>query len=514
MSYRLSIFQITKWLRWVIAVQVLAPLELAAGVTLGVGVRLQDPDGEPPLVVLAASSLQDVLPAVARVWEKAGGIGVRFSFDATSRLAPQIFRGVPADVFISADGEWMKWLEERGSVDSTVVFPLVTNELVFVVPESTRSVPGAPAELESPEFEILALAGDNVPAGRYARIALERAGAWDGVASKVIRGGSVRGALEWVATGEADGGVVYRTDALTEHRVRVAFSLGGEGYPEVVYPGALTAQARNPELARDFLAFLRGPEAMAIFGDAGFGRADSGRTVIQVPSSLVNPWSAVRLSLVVALGAVILGLIPAVGVGWMLARRDFFGKSFVSLFFMAPLVVPPVVTGFLVLSVLGRGSFIGGMLDSIGLPVPFTLLGAVVAALVVGFPLYTMAIRSSFDTIERRFEEVSWTLGAPPGLTFRRISLPLALPGIAAGAVLAFARALGEFGATIVLAGNMEGETRTIALAIYALLESPSGRGVMWTLIIASVTLSLIALLGFETLVRRQRRRLEDHLGH
>jgi molybdate transport system permease protein len=182
--------------------------------------------------------------------------------------------------------------------------------------------------------------------------------------------------------------------------------------------------------------------------------------------------------------------------------------------FMAPLVVPPVITGFLILSVLGRRSAIGGFLDGIGLPIPFTIRGAVIAAMVVGFPLYAMAIRGAFDTVDRRFEEVSWTLGVPRGLTFRRISLPLALPGIAAGAVLAFARALGEFGATVVLAGNMEGETRTIALAVYSLLESPSGRGVMWTLVIASITLSLVALLGFESLSRWQRRRLEDHHVH
>ena len=143
--------------------------------------------------------------------------------------------------------------------------------------------------------------------------------------------------------------------------------------------------------------------------------------------------------------------------GWLLARRDFLGKSFVSMIVMAPLVVPPVVTGFLLLSVLGRESALGGMLAAVGLPIPFTLLGATLAALVVGFPLYVMAIRAVFDTVDRRFEEVSWTLGVPKAPTFRRISLPLALPGIAAGAVLAFARALGEFGATVVLAGKHGG---------------------------------------------------------
>ena len=510
------VVQVEQWLRWAFIVQIFSPSGLAATAVLA-GAPPQGATGGPdrePLVVLAASSLQDVLPDAARAWATSGGIPVRFSFDATSRLAPQVFRGVPADVFISADGEWMRWLEERGSIDPSTVLPLITNQLVFVVPRDVQSAPSTAAELEESPLARVALAGEAVPAGRYARMALEMAGVWEGLASRVVRGGSVRGALEWVAAGEADGGFVYRTDALAERRVRVAFSLAGEGYPEVVYPGALTARTENAERAREFLAFLVGPEATRIFSESGFGRADADAPLIQAPSSAVDPWSAVRLSLVVALGAVILGLIPAVGVGWMLARRDFFGKSFVSMLFMAPLVVPPVVTGFLILSVLGRRSPLGGFLEAIGLPVPFTILGAVIAALVVGFPLYAMAIRGAFDTVDRRFEEVSWTLGVPRALTFRRISLPLALPGIAAGAVLAFARSLGEFGATVVLAGNMEGETRTIALAVYSLLESPSGRGAMWTLVIASVTLSLVALFGFEALSRWQRQRLEDHHVH
>lgn len=523
LSCHLSVVQTKQWLRWALAVQIIVPQGLAATVAVGVLAPSQGPtsapDGE-PLVVLAASSLQDVLPVVAQAWARAGGTRVRFNFDATSRLAPQVFRGAPADVFISADGEWMRWLEERASVDASTVLPLVTNQLVFVVPRDAASAPTTAAELERSGLARLALAGEDVPAGRYAKMALEMADVWDGLASRIVRGGSVRGALEWVAAGEVDGGIVYRTDARTEGRVRVAFSLAGDGFPEVLYPGAVVAQTRNGARAREFLAFLRGPEATAIFSEAGFGRAAAGTTSplqvppLQVPSSIVDPWSAVRLSLVVALGAVILGLIPAVAVGWMLARWDFFGKSVVSMLFMAPLVVPPVITGFLILSVLGRRSPIGGFLDGIGLPIPFTILGAVIAAMVVGFPLYVMAIRGAFDTVDRRFEEVSWTLGVPRGLTFRRISLPLALPGIAAGAVLAFARALGEFGATVVLAGNMEGETRTIALAVYSLLESPSGRGAMWTLVIASITLSLVALLGFESLSRWQRRRLEDHHVH
>ena len=493
----------------------------AAQAELGPGQRPAQPPEQSPevLVVLAASSLQDVLPVVAQAWYAESGVPVRFSFDATSRLAPQILRGAPADVFVSADEVWMRWLEERGGVEGASIRPVTTNQLVFVVPRGASDPPGDPRSIARSDLARIALAGENVPAGRYARAALESVGSWRTVEPRVIRGGSVRGALEWVARAEADGGIVYRTDALAEDRVTLAFAFEGEAYPAPTYPGAVTTRTEHREAAEAFLDFMSGAEAVALFAAAGFGPAGEGATTAQAPSSEsdvsspLDPWSAVRLSLIVAFSAVLLGLVPAVAMGWLLARRDFLGKSFVSMIVMAPLVVPPVVTGFLLLSVLGRESALGGLLAAVGLPIPFTLLGATLAALVVGFPLYVMAIRAVFDTVDRRFEEVSWTLGVPKAPTFWRISLPLALPGIAAGAVLAFARALGEFGATVVLAGNMEGETRTVALAVYSLLESPSGQGATWILVIASVMLSLVALLGFERLSRWQRRRMGDHHG-
>jgi len=195
----------------------------------------------------------------------------------------------------------------------------------------------------------------------------------------------------------------------------------------------------------------------------------------------------------------------------VLARREFVGKSVFATLVMSPLVLPPVVTGFLLLSLLGSQSPLGSWLAALGLQVPFTLLGAALAALVVGLPLYVMAIWGAFQAVDTRYEELSWTLGVHKAATFRRVTLPLALPGILAGAVLAFARAMGEFGATIVLAGNVEGSTQTIALAVYSMLESPAGHQAVWILVGSSIAISLAALLGFETLTRRQRARLEDH---
>ena len=223
----------------------------------------------------------------------------------------------------------------------------------------------------------------------------------------------------------------------------------------------------------------------------------------------VDPLSAIRLSVIVGIVSTLATLPVATAVAWVLARVQFRGKTVLSALVLAPLVLPPVVTGLLILKGLGRSSFVGHWLASIGWPVTFSLTGAIVAASIVGFPLYVIAIRGAFEAVDPRLEEVSLSLGVRPGRTFWRITLPLALPGLVAGMVLAFARGLGEFGATAVIAGNMEGRTRTIALAVYALLDSPTGEEPMRVLLLASVGLSIVALVGFEALTRWQRRRLE-----
>ena len=486
----------------------LAAFTLTAGLVPGASAQpaTRSADG---LLVLAAASLADVLPRAAAAWETAGGAAVRFSFDATSRLAPQAAQGAPADLFFAADQEWMTWLAERGLTGPSGAREVARNDLVVVVSATDGGVSG-PADLAG--VRRLALAGENVPAGRYAREALEASGVWPQLDGRVITGGSVRSALEWVARGEADAGVVYRTDAIAEPRVQVAFVFDAGSHRPVRYLGTVLATSRRPAAAAGFLDFVSGAEGSALFAAAGFSaaQAEAGPSGAPPAGVVPDPGSAIRLSLLVALLATVVGLAPAVGLGWLLARRDFPGKAVLSTLVLAPLVIPPVVTGFLLLSALGGQSPIGRWLTALGLPVPFTLLGAAIAAFVVGLPLYVISIRGAFEAVDPLYEELSWTLGTPPRRTFVRVSLPLALPGIAAGALLAFARSLGEFGATVVLAGNIEGSTRTIALAVYTLLESPSGRETTWVLVGASVALSLAALLGFEALSRRQRHRLED----
>ncbi len=477
----------------------------------------QASDGD--LLVLAAASLTDVLPDVAAAWRRQGGVPVHFSFAGTSRLAPQALAGAGADIFFSADESWMRWLEARGGASADQVHTFLENDLVVVVPK------GAPAPTNARGLlgvKHLALAGENVPAGRYAKQALESTGVWARVAPHVVRGGDVRGALEWVARGEADAGIVYGTDARAERRVTVAFTFPDSTHTPIRYPAAVLEGSKHAAEAKAFLDFAAGPQGARIFRAAGFRviGSNSAPSVAPAPpkagtssASVPNPASAIRISLLVALLATAAGFVPAVGLGWLLARREFAGKTLLTTLVLIPLVMPPVVTGFLLLSLLGRESLLGRGLGALGVQIPFTFLGAAVAALAVGLPLYVISVRGAFEAVDTHYEEVSWTLGSPPRRTFLRISLPLALPGIAAGAVLAFARALGEFGATVVLAGNVEGRTRTIALAVYTLLEAPAGRSTTWILVGASVALSVLALLGYEALARRQRNRLEDRHG-
>ena len=219
---------------------------------------------------------------------------------------------------------------------------------------------------------------------------------------------------------------------------------------------------------------------------------------------------ALTLSLKVAFWAVLVSLLPGVAVAWLLARRDFFGKTLLDGIVHVPLVVPPVAVGYLLLVLLGRRGFIGAWLyESFDITLIFTWQGASVAAAVMAFPLMVRAIRLSLETIDQRLETAARTLGAGRARVFLTITLPLAAPGILTGVVLAFARSLGEFGATITFVSNIAGETRTLPIALYTLIQSPGGEAGAVRLMAISLVLALAALLASEVLARRMAARRE-----
>jgi len=216
--------------------------------------------------------------------------------------------------------------------------------------------------------------------------------------------------------------------------------------------------------------------------------------------------TAIALSLKVALAATVCSLPLAIGVAWLLARRRFFGHTLLDALVHLPLVLPPVVVGYALLVLMGRNGLIGAWLaQHLGISLAFRWSGAALASAVMGFPLLVRSIRLSIEAIDPRLEHAAATLGAGRWRTFLCITLPLALPGVLAGGVLAFAKSLGEFGATITFVSNIPGQTQTLSSAIYGLMQTPGGEAGVWRLAAAALALSLAALLASEWLARRQR---------
>jgi len=221
--------------------------------------------------------------------------------------------------------------------------------------------------------------------------------------------------------------------------------------------------------------------------------------------------TAVRLSLRVALWAMTASLIPGVLVALVLARGRFWGKSLLDGLVHLPLVMPPVVTGYLLLLLLGRRGPLGLFLDKhFGIVFAFRWTGAALACAVMGFPLMVRAIRLSIEAVDRRLEDAAATLGARPLWVFLVITLPLTLPGIIAGMILSFARSMGEFGATITFVSNIPGETQTLPSAIYTLTQVPGGDVGALRLTVISIAISMVALLAAEFLAKRLSRILPD----
>jgi molybdate transport system permease protein len=219
-------------------------------------------------------------------------------------------------------------------------------------------------------------------------------------------------------------------------------------------------------------------------------------------------WTAVRLSLLVATTATLASLPLGIVIAWLLARRHFWGKSVLDTLVHLPLILPPVVTGYLLLLSFGRRGPVGSFLaDEFGIVFSFRWTGAALACAVMGFPLMVRAIRLSIEAVDQRLEAAAGTLGAGPFWVFATITLPLCLPGIIAGAILGFAKSMGEFGATITFVSNIPGETQTLPSLIYTLTQVPGGDAAAMRLTLVSIAISMLALLGSELLARRIGRR-------
>lgn len=217
----------------------------------------------------------------------------------------------------------------------------------------------------------------------------------------------------------------------------------------------------------------------------------------------------VLLSARVALVATLVAIVPAFMIAWLLARGRFPGKDLLQVLVTLPLVLPPVATGYALLTLFGARGPLGSFFETVfGLTFAFRWTGAALAAGVMAFPLLVRPIRLSIEAVDRGLEDAARTLGSTRTVTFVTVTLPLVLPGVIAGAVLGFAKALGEFGATITFVSNIPGETRTLPLALYSLIQTPGGEAGALRLAVLSVLLSLAALAASEFIARRLKARL------
>jgi molybdate transport system permease protein len=217
-----------------------------------------------------------------------------------------------------------------------------------------------------------------------------------------------------------------------------------------------------------------------------------------------DEWIAIKLSLKIAVVATAVALPFGIAVAWLLARKNFWGKALLDGLIHLPLVLPPVVTGYLLLISFGRRGAIGAFLaDHFGIVFSFRWTGAALACGIMGFPLLVRPLRLALEAIDRKLEDAAATLGADPRWVFLTVTLPLAMPGVIAGMVLCFAKALGEFGATITFVSNIPGETQTISAAIYTFTQMPGGDAAAGRLVLVAIAISLVALVAAEWLARR-----------
>jgi molybdate transport system permease protein len=223
-----------------------------------------------------------------------------------------------------------------------------------------------------------------------------------------------------------------------------------------------------------------------------------------------DEWTAVRLSVKVATVAMLASVPPGILIAYLLARGRFWGKSVLNGLVHLPLVLPPVVTGYLLLLAFGRRGPVGAFLaEHFGIVFSFRWTGAALACAVMGFPLMVRAIRLSIESVDRKLEAAAGTLGASPLWVFSTVTLPLILPGIIAGAILAFAKAMGEFGATITFVSNIPGETQTLPSAIYTFTQVPGGDEGALRLTLISIIISMLALIASEMMARRLGKRMD-----
>ena len=434
------------------------------------------------LVVFGAMSLTDALIEISEHFQSDTGIRIFFNFAGSSTLQQQIEKGASADVFISASPKQVNALQAEGRVHEDTRQNLLTNSLVLIAP--LKSLPSF-SELQmlaGPSINQIAIGEPNsVPAGIYGREILSRLGIWEAVQEKLVLGINVRAVLAYVEAGEVDVGIVYKTDAAISELVKEIYRFPISSHSPIVYPAVVLKTTNYKVLAQQFLAYLGTSEATAIFERYGFSVAQSrkkvpddleGSAAAQTSERFLTFTRAEIAALVLSVKVAFLSLIlispPGLFVGWLLAKHSFRGKSLLNTIVMLPLVLPPVVSGYFLLMLFSREGPIGSILYGIvGIEIVFSWVAVVLAIAVISFPLFVRSAVTAMEGVSPQLESAARTLGAHPLKVFCTVTLPLSYRGIIGGGILAFSKSLGEFGATMMVAGNIPGKTQTLSLAIF-----------------------------------------------
>lgn len=465
------------------------------------------------LTVFAASGISPALGPICTAYEEQTHVRIFLNEGASSRLAKQIEAGAPCDVFISASPKWVDYLEGKGLTLPTSRRVVATTPLVLIGKAPSKAAIELHPGVSLPTLPNGTMAigePDYVPVGTYSVQALTYMGWWKQVRRQVIPAANVADVVRFVETGQCDTGMVYGSMAHLSPHVSVLGTFPAASHDPVLFVAACPSRKQE---GREFLDFVQTPDARAKLSAQGFL---CGPPLSQAPSAQHQPevshheiLPAVLLSLKVALVCMLIVMVPGTMLGWILARKDFHGKPLVEAVVLLPQVIPPVVTGYLALLVLGKNGFLGHYLfDAYGISIPFTWFAVVITSAIMGMPLLIRSVKTAVQMIDPRLEQAASTLGRSPIQVFFTVTIPLAVPGILSGLSLAFARSLGEFGATATFAGNIPGKTRTLSLAIHSLTQIPNGDSAALKLAAVAVGISILALYCSEKLIQRSTLRL------
>lgn len=452
-------------------------------------------------VVSAAASLTNAFQTVGEAFEKEHPEeNIRFNFDASGPLQRQIELGAPVDIFAAAGMKEMNALQRERRIISSTRFNFVSNSIVLIT--SPNSHIRSWRDLGKKGIGRIAISDPAaVPSGRYAEAVLKRKSLWKIVKPDLVLGENVRQTLAYVANGDVSAGVVFSTDAKQEgSRVRVAATaIPGKDIPVILYPIAITSASPHRRVAEEFLAFLRGTEAQQILKRYGFLPPSSSAAVTSAyatSSAERVSFNPLWISLQVTLMAMILTIPTGALLAWWLARgKPFRGKFLIETLFTLPLVLPPTAVGFLLALLLGHGTQFGLWLNnSLGIHLLFTRPGAAIAASVMALPLFLRTATAAFASVPQELLEAGKTMGAGRRDLAFYVTMPIAYRGLLAASTLAFARALGEFGATLMVAGNLPGITQTMPMAVYS--SWLAGDNHAARLYVLLLTLTAFLLLG------------------